>query len=237
MTTLIALPDIHDKSESLRHIARPINDADAVLLPGDMTNGSINHLLRLMNILEEINEHIYAIPGNLDNDAILAHLTREGLSLHRTHQMLDGFALCGVGGALPFAGPFVFSDAQFATFLEDSIRGVPAETPVVLVCHQPPLNTMFDKLPNGEHVGSTAVRAFIERVQPLICFTGHIHEAQGIESIGRTQIINPGPIWQSHAYAYAEIEAGEVKTLEIRQIAAQDSAAASAEQPGGPSGG
>jgi uncharacterized protein len=237
MTTLIALPDIHDKSESLRRIARPIYEADVVLLPGDMTNGSINHLLRLLNILEELNEHIYAVPGNLDNDAMLAHLTREGLSLHRSHQMLDGVALCGVGGALPFAGSFVFTDDQFAEFLEDSIRGVPASTPIILICHEPPLNTLVDRLPDGEHVGSAAVRAFIERVQPLIVFTGHIHDAQGIDTIGRTRIINPGPLWQSQSYAFAEIEDGTVKTLEIRQIAPQDSAATPGTQPGGPSGG
>lgn len=218
MASLIALPDLHDKSDMLKQIARPLMDADAVILAGDMTNGSISHLLRVFSVLEELNEHIYAVPGNMDSDAILAHLSREGLNLHRTHLMLDGFALCGVGGALPFAGKFVFNEAQFANMLNDSIAGLSDDVPKILVSHQPPYNTLVDQLPDGTHVGSRSVRAFIEQAQPLICFSGHIHQAQGIEKLGETFLINPGPLWDSHAYAYAEIEDGRVQTLEIRRI-------------------
>ena len=41
-------------------------------------------------------------------------------------------------------------------------------------------------------VGSTAVRSFLERVQPLVGLHGHIHEATGIRRLGRTIAINPG---------------------------------------------
>jgi uncharacterized protein len=218
MTSLIVLPDLHAQAETLKQIARPLMDVDAVILAGDITNGSTNQLLRVFTILEELNEHIYAIPGNLDSDAILAHLAREGLNLHRTHQMLDGFALCGVGGALPFAGKFVFNEAEFATMLNDSIAGVGDDTPKILICHQPPYNTLVDQLPDGTHVGSRSVRAFIEQTQPLICFSGHIHQAQGIDQLGSTMLINPGPLWDSHAYAYVELEERRVQTLEIRRI-------------------
>lgn len=218
MTTLIALPDLHDKSEALKAVARETARADAVLLVGDMTNGNMQHLIRMFNTLEEFNENIYAVPGNMDTDAMLAYLAREGVNLHRTWQLLDGIALCGVGGALPFAGRFVFGEDELAEFLEDSIRDVPEHLPKILVCHQPPFNTRCDVLPDGQHVGSHAVRAFIERVQPLICFTGHIHEAVGIDSIGQTQLINPGPLWHSRCYAFAEIQHGSVQTLEIRQV-------------------
>jgi Icc-related predicted phosphoesterase len=33
----------------------------------------------------------------------------------------------------------------------------------------------------GQHFGSTAVAAFLERVQPARFFCGHIHEAHGVE--------------------------------------------------------
>jgi uncharacterized protein len=218
MTSLIVLPDLHAQAEVLKQIARPLVEADAVILAGDMTNGSINHLLRVFAILEELNEHIYAVPGNLDNDAILAHLSREGLNLHRTHQMLDGVALCGVGGALPFAGKFVFGETEFAQYLDESIVGVAETTPKILISHQPPYGTLVDALPDGSHVGSKSVRAFIERVQPLACFSGHIHQAQGIEKLGETFLVNPGPIWDSHAYAYIEFDERQIQTLEIRRI-------------------
>jgi Icc-related predicted phosphoesterase len=41
-------------------------------------------------------------------------------------------------------------------------------------------------------VGSTAVRAAIERYQPLLGLHGHIHEAHATCKIGRTVCINPG---------------------------------------------
>ncbi len=41
-------------------------------------------------------------------------------------------------------------------------------------------------------VGSTSVRKFIERVQPLLSLHGHIHEAAGHTRIGRTLAINAG---------------------------------------------
>ncbi|MEL6527750.1 MAG: hypothetical protein AAFQ07_18785, partial [Chloroflexota bacterium] len=71
---------------------------------------------------------------------------------------------------------------------------------------------------SNQHVGSKAVRAFIERVQPLVCFTGHMHECVTIDRIGDTQIINPGPVWKSKKYAYTEIEDGVVTTLDIRDL-------------------
>jgi Icc-related predicted phosphoesterase len=41
-------------------------------------------------------------------------------------------------------------------------------------------------------VGSTAVRAAIERHQPILSLHGHVHEARGFTRIGRTLAINPG---------------------------------------------
>jgi Icc-related predicted phosphoesterase len=41
-------------------------------------------------------------------------------------------------------------------------------------------------------VGSTAVRAAIEKMQPLLMLCGHIHETKNAAKIGRTLCINPG---------------------------------------------
>jgi uncharacterized protein len=218
MTTFIALPDIHDQSEVLEKIGYELHRTDVILLPGDMTNGKMAHLLRLIDILEEHNDFYYAVPGNLDTQEMLAHLAREGFGLHRRHEMIDDLALLGVGGALPFLGKFVFSEEQFAQYLNDTLVDLPPNSPSILVCHQPPHNTLCDKLGNGDHVGSHAVREFIERVQPLICFCGHIHEAIDVDRIGQTYIVNPGPLWQSNQYAFAEVVDGKVITVELRAI-------------------
>ncbi len=216
MTRFIALPDIHDHATDLRPMRFHFGEVDAVLLPGDMTNGGIANYHSLLSIIEPSNENILAVCGNMDTEQINMALASEGLSLHRRHQMLDGIAILGCGGALPFAGRYVFSEEELAGFLQDSLQGVPAEAPKILVCHQPPYGACDTA--KGTRVGSKAVREFIERVQPLLAFTGHIHEDVGIERIGETQVINPGPFWRSGKYAYAEIENGEVITLELRSV-------------------
>ncbi|MCA9912698.1 MAG: metallophosphoesterase family protein [Anaerolineae bacterium] len=199
MTSFIALPDVHDHATDLRPMRFLFGEVDAVLLPGDMTNGGIVNLQALLSIIEPVNENILAVCGNMDTEQINMALASEGLSLHRRHQMQDGIAILGCGGALPFAGRYVFSEEELAAFLEDSLQGVPEDAPKILVCHQPPYGACDTA--RGNRVGSHAVRAFIERVQPLIAFTGHIHEDVGIENIGKTRVINSGPFWRSGKYA------------------------------------
>src|SRR5258708_28976532 len=41
-------------------------------------------------------------------------------------------------------------------------------------------------------VGWTAVRAALEKYQPMLSLHGHIHESRGEARIGRTLAINPG---------------------------------------------
>lgn len=219
MTTMVAFPDVHDRSDAFKTVRHVLADVDVILLPGDMTNGSADHLHQLFDIIEPYNESILAVCGNMDTEGMNMWLAREGISLHRRHLMLDGIAFLGVGGALPFAGDYVFSEAQFAQFLDEAWRGVPAGAPTILVCHQPPYGTQVD-LAHGQHVGSHAVRAFIERVQPLICFSGHIHDAVGIDRLGETYLVNPGPAQRTQQYAFAEVENGAVQTLELRPVEA-----------------
>ncbi|HBT97715.1 MAG TPA: hypothetical protein DEB25_08855 [Desulfobulbaceae bacterium] len=63
--------------------------------------------------------------------------------------------------------------------------------PMLLLTHAPPHGAV-DRLGSGRHVGSKAVRAFIDEHQPALCVCGHIHEAQGEERLGVTRIFNPG---------------------------------------------
>jgi uncharacterized protein len=65
--------------------------------------------------------------------------------------------------------------------------------PLVMICHAPPLDTALDRVHEGLHAGSRAVRDFIERVQPAHFFCGHIHEAGGVVAqMGPTRAMNVG---------------------------------------------
>jgi uncharacterized protein len=67
----------------------------------------------------------------------------------------------------------------------------------IYVCHTPPAETPLDLMRGNRHVGSPALRAFIEQYQPLLTLHGHIHEAPQLSGyyacqIGTTWCINAG---------------------------------------------
>ena len=71
----------------------------------------------------------------------------------------------------------------------------PAET--VYVLHSPPRDTACDVISTRQHVGSRAIRAFIEARQPRLVLSGHIHESPRVsggwrDAIGGTPLVNPG---------------------------------------------
>jgi Icc-related predicted phosphoesterase len=64
---------------------------------------------------------------------------------------------------------------------------------VVLVVHSPPRGHV-DQSSAGEHLGSEAILAAIERRRPRLAVCGHIHESWGQQStVGETPVINLGP--------------------------------------------
>ena len=87
---------------------------------------------------------------------------------------------------------------------------------LILVSHTPPADTVVDRTGSGLHVGSRAVRQFIERVQPDLCLTGHIHEARGTDTLGRTLVVNPGEL-AAGGYAVITFDGTSVG-CEVRQI-------------------
>ncbi len=214
---IVALTDIHDDLERLGAVSEDLSAADVVLLVGDLTNfGRQAGVARVVGAVRKYTDRVLAVPGNCDYPEVDAYLTREGINLHRRRVLVDRIAFLGVGGSLPCPGktPNEFSEDDFKAFLVEAVADLNPDTPVILVAHQPPRDTVTDLLPNGKHVGSESIRAFIGRVQPLLCFTGHIHEGRGMDSIGRTKVVNPGPLWTG-SYAYAKV-GRDVEELQIR---------------------
>jgi hypothetical protein len=87
---------------------------------------------------------------------------------------------------------------------------------LVLMTHNPPLNTTTDRIRSGVHVGSRSVREFIEKVQPDVCITGHIHESKGMDHIGKTVIVNPGD-FVSGGYVVLE-KTGDTLQVSLKQV-------------------
>jgi Icc-related predicted phosphoesterase len=83
--------------------------------------------------------------------------------------------------------------------IEQELRSLQVKDPrhTVAVIHTPPFNTACDVLFDGSHIGSKAVRTWIEKNQPCLTLHGHIHESPRLsrsfcDRIGTTTVINPG---------------------------------------------
>ena len=67
----------------------------------------------------------------------------------------------------------------------------------IYVMHSPPYGTRLDSIHGGHHVGSKAIKTFVEKSQPLLTLHGHIHESPEVsgsffDKIGETISVNPG---------------------------------------------
>lgn len=217
---IIALTDIHGRVQAADLIANDLKSADLVILPGDLTTfGKREEAAQIVDTVRKYNPNVLAVMGNCDYPEVEQYLNDEGLCIHRDHRRVNGVIFAGLGGSLKCPIPTLneWTEEQVAEHLEAAVKGAPADVPLVLVSHQPARNTITDLAANGGHVGSTAVREFIERRKPILCLSGHIHEAQGTDSIGPTTLVNPGPFMEGR-YAVAEID-GDQCRVEIRRAA------------------
>lgn len=119
------------------------------------------------------------------------------------HEMVSS----GFANTTPWHAPRDIPDEDLAAFIESMTSQLHAPEKAVFNLHVPPYGTGLDTAPlldenlkplivAGEvatgPVGSKAVRAAIERYQPLISVHGHIHESRAASKLGRTTCLNPG---------------------------------------------
>lgn len=191
----IALGDIHDHIESIGQIDN-LDQAEAIFLSGDLTNiGQRQDAIRVLQAFIQSGRKVYAQIGNMDTPAVDRVLTEQGCNIHG--QVVDlgqgvGLAAVGYSTTTPFKTPSEVSEEQLSQWVHSVLKEAGAYERVILMIHNPPQGQVVDRLPSGAHVGSPGVRALIERFQPEIVITGHIHEAVGQEYIGRSLVLNPG---------------------------------------------
>ncbi|MDH5299045.1 MAG: metallophosphoesterase [Desulfobulbaceae bacterium] len=191
---IIAFGDLHLEPNKAAAIPN-ITSADLLLVTGDLTNfGGRTEAARMVSVLRAVNPRLLALAGNLDRPEVQEYLETESISLHGRGYLYGDTGIFGVGGSnpTPFRTPNEFSETELSALLEQGFSQVTGASRHILVSHAPPAGTATDRLASNTHVGSRAVRAFIEQYQPDLCLTGHIHEARGSDHIGRTLIINPG---------------------------------------------
>jgi Icc-related predicted phosphoesterase len=148
--------------------------------------------------------------GNDDDQEVLDHLRDHSLGRFvygedRLHEF-GGYQILslGVSNPTPFDTAREYQEHEITTMLERWEGDVKNTDMLLLNIHVPPsscgdLDLVVDIEDPDRliHVGSTAVRNFIEKLEPLADFAGHIHERSGAAKIGRTMIFNPGSDYNS----------------------------------------
>jgi len=187
---IVVFSDIHGDLAALERVLAI--EADYYFAAGDLVNWArgLDHVGRL---LSRRAGRIHVLPGNHESARDIAELCRTyGLEdLHGKSFEAGGYRIAGLGysNPTPFNTPGEYSEKELAERLE----AFAALERLILICHCPPKGTPLDEAGPGRHLGSQAVRDFIDKHQPELFFCGHIHEAHGATAqIGRTRAFNVG---------------------------------------------
>lgn len=187
---ILIFSDIHRDAAALSRLMDI--EADLYVAAGDLCTFA-QGLDALAPILARHAEKMWILPGNHEHSIqIDKFCSKYGFqALHRKSFLAGGVRVAGLGHSnpTPFNTPGEDSEETIATNLQ-AFAGL---SPLVLICHCPPLNTPLDEAAPGQHFGSRAVREFIDVQQPLWFVCGHIHEAAGREvMLGKTRGVNAG---------------------------------------------
>jgi uncharacterized protein len=191
---ILIFSDTHGDIRSLeRIVAKP---ADVYIAAGDLSTFR-KKLDSCSEALKPLGEKLWLLPGNHEtHEDTRALCQRYGfVDFHRQVRTLESskgtthWAGLGYSNITPFDTPGEYSEQEIAKALSafDDVK------PLYLVVHFPPYGTKLDEYAPGKHAGSPALRGWVERVQPLYLFCGHIHETAGkTDLLGATKCINVG---------------------------------------------
>lgn len=214
---LLCISDIHTAGFqiALKLIKNYAKEIDAVVIAGDITDfGKYEDAIKMLEKFSEERSPVLFVPGNCDPVSLLESAEKEKvICIHGKSCVLGDFAVIGVGGSnlTPFSTPIEFEEEKIASILDSAYKAVGREA-FILVSHAPAYNTKLDKIRQGIHVGSKAIRKFIEEKRPFLAISGHIHEARGLDKLNDTVLVNPGPVSLGN---YCLVDIINTKNVEI----------------------
>ncbi|MEX1156138.1 MAG: metallophosphoesterase [Chloroflexota bacterium] len=174
---------------------------------------------RLQSWLEFASEYLqplgiplWVIPGNDDDLSVDPILNAAQYARNVDHQVVEidehhELVSMGDTSMTPWECPRDYPEEHMRVAVRDLVERIRNPAGAIFNFHCPPFNTKIDQAPalkpNLEIVheagqvmmtsaGSSAIRKAIEEVQPLLSLHGHIHEARGVQKLGRTVALNPG---------------------------------------------
>ncbi len=181
---------------------------------------------------------LYVMLGNDDEPVLREVLASSPLVVDpedRIVELGEGFQMlsCGFANLTPWHSPREMPEEELQRHIEHSVSQLTDPARSVFNLHVPPIRTAIDTAPVIDEnlslviqggsmlmgpAGSEAVRAVIEKYQPLIALHGHIHESRGTSKIGKTVCINPGSAYGEGVLHGALFELDKRKGLKRYQL-------------------
>ena len=172
---------------------------------------------------------VYCSPGNDDMDEVdeIVRASRRVLlvegqvtPLDPNHEMIAS----GWSNRTPWNTEREEDEDQLKVRYEAMISKLKDPRNAVFNIHVPPYRSGLDDAPELDKdlrpvlagnsmipVGSKALRAAIEKTQPLLGLHGHIHEGRGAIRIGKTLCINPGSMYEQGTLLGTIVKLGKNK--------------------------
>lgn len=160
---------------------------------------------------------VYATGGNDDLTEVMTVMDRPGTQAFvacedRAVPIDDDHVMISMPyvNPTPWRTPREAEEPELTARIEAMAGAFGDHAKVIFNFHAPPVDSTLDTCPmldattdppsqvvrGGQQVlygaGSTAIRASIERFQPMLGLHGHIHESQAAARLGRTVCVNPG---------------------------------------------
>ncbi len=211
---ITALTDIHGAYELANEIIKK-ESPDILIIAGDLTTvGTVKEVQTAIAHFKTLTKQIFCISGNMDlpqHDKLYEQL---GVSLNGKGLIYNSIGFFGVSASThsSLKTPYEISENEITNLLFAGYQQIVKSKTKILVSHAPPFGTKVDITHSGLHVGSMAIRDFIEETKPDVVICGHIHEARGQDVIEKSKIVNCGQA--SNGY-YAVIEILE-ETIQIK---------------------
>lgn len=188
---ILAFSDLHMARGRAEVLTIAAQKADLVIGAGDFCNMR-EGLDVAMHQLRGITAPMVVVPGNAESaDEMRAEALPNMTVLHGDGCDIGGLRLFGLGYGIPVTPFGAWSCDLSDRLAADMLNACSAAD--ILITHSPPKG-IADRTSTGVSVGSTAIRAAIERIQPRLALCGHIHDSWGESGqIGATQVVNLGP--------------------------------------------
>lgn len=214
---MVVLGNIQKDFNFVKTIRHDLSSADLILLTGNITSqGGLEEAKNIIEPLKMINPNILSVMGKKDDKEVLDYLESENLSIHGKGRIYGEIGIFGLGGGSIslFKNNIEFSGKELTYYLSEGYKIIKDCKTIILVSHTPPFNTKLDKIANGDHVGSRAIRSFIFKYPPNMLVSSSIHNGAIIDRYGTTMLATSGSLSLKQYLLIDLVESNQIKIMD-----------------------